>query len=88
MVVNTLKPIFKVHSGYPESSPKAWHQAGVLLEVTQEYGQQLVNEGLAEVVLAEGHLVTKAPDIKKTGAKDKDQAESKEPKPKRKKAAS
>ena len=84
MVITTLKAILKERSGYPETSPKAWHQVGVLLEVTQDYGHQLVNEGLAAIVQEDGALETKAPDFKKTGAKDKDQAAANEAKPKRK----
>ena len=84
MVIKTLKAILKERSSYPKDSSKAWHQEGVLLEVTQDYGNKLASEGLAEIVQEDGALETKAPDFKKTGAQDKDQAAANEAKPKRK----
>lgn len=74
MVVKTLKPVFKTRSGYPESSPKAWHPVGVLLEVTQEHGRELAQAGQAEIVQHDGALEMKQPSFEQTGAKDKDAA--------------
>lgn len=80
MVVKTLTPILKEGTAYPEDNAKAWHKVGIVLEVTQDYGHQLVNEGKAEILQTEGHLATKPQKQKKTGAKSKDEAEKNEQK--------